>query len=224
MKIHLYGLHPSIWEVVVVDVTLPKNGISMAEQAQDYFRNAQAVRVITGSLCAQEFNKVWSVEIAKVIWDTLKEAHEGTDQAKKEDSSEEGSTDKETAFAIRNYKKFLKKKAFKNSGDDRKKTSQWRCYKCKEVSHFIADCPHKKKKEIEEKRFKDKSKDYKKKYQGQAHVGQEWDSSNEEDNKEGVDAENQPMTLGVGHTTRENLLNSCSGDRPGAVRVACQSI
>uniref|UniRef100_K3ZMI5 CCHC-type domain-containing protein n=1 Tax=Setaria italica TaxID=4555 RepID=K3ZMI5_SETIT len=289
MKMHLYGLQPSIWEVVVVGVTPPKNGIPMAEQAQDYFRNAQAVRVITGSLCAQEFNKVRSIEIAKVIWDTLKEAHEGTDQleyfimleeetmtqmfdrlmllvsdirilgstdwydhkvtknmlraftprnrtlatmirrdpsfktktpnqllgeilhqelverdvakslsmrmnkslalntssstmiescpkalkSKKEDSSEEGSTDEETAFAIRNYKKFLKKKAFKKNGDDRKKTSQRRCYEHKKVGHFIADCPHKKKKEMEEKRFKDKSKDYKKKYQGQAHVGQE---------------------------------------------------
>uniref|UniRef100_K3Y1N6 DUF4219 domain-containing protein n=1 Tax=Setaria italica TaxID=4555 RepID=K3Y1N6_SETIT len=82
MKMHFYGLHPSIWEVVVVSVTSPKNGIPTAEQAQDYFRNAQAIRVITGSLCAQEFNKVRSVEIAKVIWDTLKEVHEGTDQVR----------------------------------------------------------------------------------------------------------------------------------------------
>lgn len=82
MKMHLYGLHPSIWEVVVVGVTPPKNGIPTTEQAQDYFRNAQAVRVITGFLCAQEFNKVRSVECAKVIWDTLKEAHEGTDQVR----------------------------------------------------------------------------------------------------------------------------------------------
>uniref|UniRef100_K3ZBZ5 CCHC-type domain-containing protein n=1 Tax=Setaria italica TaxID=4555 RepID=K3ZBZ5_SETIT len=94
-------------------------------------------------------------------------------KSKKEDSGEEGSTDEETAFAIRNYKIFLKKKAFKKNGDDRKKISQRRCYECKEVGHFIADCPHKKKKEMEEKRFKEKSKDFKKKYQGQAHVGQE---------------------------------------------------
>ena len=53
-----------------------------AEQAQDYFRNAQATRVITGSLCIQEFNKVRIVEIAKKIWDTLKKAHEGTNQVR----------------------------------------------------------------------------------------------------------------------------------------------
>jgi hypothetical protein len=35
MKIHLYGLHPSIWEVVVVGVTPPMNSVPTAEQAQD---------------------------------------------------------------------------------------------------------------------------------------------------------------------------------------------
>jgi hypothetical protein len=52
MKMHLYGLHPSILEVVVVGVTPPTNGVPTAEQAQDYFRNAQAVKVVTSSLCA----------------------------------------------------------------------------------------------------------------------------------------------------------------------------
>jgi hypothetical protein len=77
---HLFGLHPSIWEVVVVGVTPPTNCVPTAEQAQDYFCNAQAVRVITSSLCAQEFNKIRNVEVAKKIWDTLREAHEGTDE------------------------------------------------------------------------------------------------------------------------------------------------
>ena len=79
---HLYGLHPSVWEVVCVGVTPPVNGVPTAEQAQDYFRNAQAVRVMTSSLCIQEFNKVLNVQIAKKIWHTLKEAHEGTDQVR----------------------------------------------------------------------------------------------------------------------------------------------
>ena len=82
MKMHLYGFHPLIWEVVCVGVTPPINDVPTAEQEQDYFRNAQAVRVITGSLCIQEFNKIRNVEIAKKIWDTLKEAHEGTDQVR----------------------------------------------------------------------------------------------------------------------------------------------
>ena len=35
------------------DMTPPINGVPTAEQAQDYFRNAQAVRVITSLLCIQ---------------------------------------------------------------------------------------------------------------------------------------------------------------------------
>ena len=66
MKMHLYGLHPLVWEIVCVGVTPPaKDMPPTAEQAQEFFRNAQAIRVITGSLCIQEFNKVRNVEIAK---------------------------------------------------------------------------------------------------------------------------------------------------------------
>jgi hypothetical protein len=67
MKMHLYRLHPSIWEVVIVGATPPTHGVPTAEQAQDYFSNAQAMRVITSSLCAQEFNKICNVEVAKKI-------------------------------------------------------------------------------------------------------------------------------------------------------------
>jgi hypothetical protein len=44
-----------------------------------------------------------------------------------------------------------------------------------------------KNKEKEEKRYKEKSKDYKKKYRDHAHVGQEWESSHEDSDYEGVD-------------------------------------
>jgi hypothetical protein len=54
----------------------------MAEQAQDYFCNAQAIRVITSSICAQEFNKIRNIKVAKKIWNTLREAHEGTDEVR----------------------------------------------------------------------------------------------------------------------------------------------
>jgi hypothetical protein len=67
---------------VVVGVTPPTNGVPTAEQAQDYFRNAKAVRVITSSLCAQEFNKVRNVEVAKKFWNILREAHEGTNEVR----------------------------------------------------------------------------------------------------------------------------------------------
>jgi hypothetical protein len=79
MQMHLYGLHPSLWKIVVVGVTIPAEGEALTiESEQDLHRNVQATRVTAGSLCAQEFNKVRNIQIAIVIWDTLKEAHEGT--------------------------------------------------------------------------------------------------------------------------------------------------
>jgi hypothetical protein len=83
MQMHLYGLHPSLWKIVVVGVTIPAEGEALTiELEQDLHLNVQATRVITGSLCAQEFNKVRNIQIAKVIWDKLKEAHEGTEHVK----------------------------------------------------------------------------------------------------------------------------------------------
>jgi hypothetical protein len=295
---HLYGLHPSLWKVVVIGVTIPAEGEAFTiEHEQDLHRNVQATRVITGSLCAQELNKVRNIQIAKVIWDTLKEAHEGTkhvrqgkmdlingelelffmkdgetvremydrlmllvsniralgsvdwddwvtkkllrafaprdknlaamirrdpnyykmtpnqllgeilhqelvdqvvekslslkmnkslalnsevvevkpktSKTKKEDTSDEGSIDEETAFAIRKYKKLLKSRASRKGSDERKKKSQQKCYECGEYRHFIAECPKNKNKNKEENKYKEKSKDYKNKYQGRAHVGQQ---------------------------------------------------
>jgi hypothetical protein len=68
---------------VVVGVTIPAEGEALTiEHEQDLHRNMQATWVITGSLCAQEFNKVQNIQIAKVIWDTLKEAQEGTEHVR----------------------------------------------------------------------------------------------------------------------------------------------
>jgi hypothetical protein len=89
MQMHLYGLHPSLWKIVIVGVSIPAEGEALAiEHEQEIHRNVQATRVITRSLCAQDFNKVRNIPIAKVIWDTLKEAHEGTEHVR------QGKTDK----------------------------------------------------------------------------------------------------------------------------------
>ncbi|WP_430283738.1 zinc finger CCHC domain-containing protein, partial [Pseudoalteromonas sp.] len=67
------------------------------------------------------------------------------------------------------------------------------CYNCGKNGHFIAQCPYKKKEEDNEKRKKfdkgyKKDKKYtKKKPYGQAHVGQEWNSSDESSESESDD-------------------------------------
>ena len=81
----------------------------------------------------------------------------------KEDSSDEGSTDEEMTLVMRNFKKFMKKKFYKKDGYDKKKPNHRRCYECKELGHYIADCPKLKNKKKEEKKYKEKSKDFKKK-------------------------------------------------------------
>ena len=123
----------------------------------------------------------------------------------KEDSSDEGSTDEEMTLVMRIFKKFMKKKFHKKDDYDKKKSNHRRCYECKELGHYIADCPRLKNKEKEEKKYKEKSKDFKKRYQGRAHVGEEWKSSHEESDKEGV------ASLAITKTTRR-LFNNISDD------------
>jgi hypothetical protein len=65
MQMHLYGLHSSLWKIVVLCVTIPAEREAITiEHEQDLHRNMQATRLITGSLCAQEFNKVRNIQIA----------------------------------------------------------------------------------------------------------------------------------------------------------------
>jgi formylmethanofuran dehydrogenase subunit E len=69
------------------------------------------------------------------------EVKQKSSKTKNEETSEEGSADEETTFAIRKYKKFLKSRASRKGGDEKKKKSQCKCYECGEYGHFIAECP-----------------------------------------------------------------------------------
>jgi hypothetical protein len=130
-------------------------------------------------------------------------------KSKKEDTSDEGSTDEETAFAIRKYKKFLKSRASRKGGDERKKKSQRKCYECGQYGHFIAECPKDKNKNEEEKKYKEKSNEYKNKYQGRAHVGQQWDSSDEDEKPKKQGMATVPMAQ---ESSSPYLFNNFSDD------------
>ncbi|GJS09896.1 zf-CCHC domain-containing protein, partial [Tanacetum coccineum] len=104
-------------------------------------------------------------------------------KAKKESSDEECSTseseDEEYAMAVRDFKKFFKrrgrfvrqprndKKTFQRSRDDKNGKSDRKCFRCGDPNHLIGECP---------KPPKDKNQ--------RAFVGGSWSDSGEEDDEE----------------------------------------
>ncbi|GJT27283.1 zf-CCHC domain-containing protein [Tanacetum coccineum] len=103
-------------------------------------------------------------------------------KAKKESSDEEcstsGSEDEEYAMAVRDFKKFFKrrgrfvrqprndKKTFQRSRDDKNGKSDRKCFRCGDPNHLIGECP---------KPPKDKNQ--------RAFVGGSWSDSDEEDDE-----------------------------------------
>ncbi|GKE22846.1 zf-CCHC domain-containing protein [Tanacetum coccineum] len=103
-------------------------------------------------------------------------------KAKKESSDEEcsnsGSEDEEYAMAVRDFKKFFKrrgrfvrqpwndKKTFQKSRDDKNGKSDRKCFRCGDPNHLIGECP---------KPPKDKNQ--------RAFVGGSWSDSGEEDDE-----------------------------------------
>ncbi|GJU51312.1 zf-CCHC domain-containing protein [Tanacetum coccineum] len=78
-------------------------------------------------------------------------------KAKKESSDEDGSTfdseDEEYAMALRNFKKFFKRrgrfvrqphderKSSQRNKDDKNEKSKRKCFKCGDPNHLIGECP-----------------------------------------------------------------------------------
>ncbi|GJW82327.1 zf-CCHC domain-containing protein, partial [Tanacetum coccineum] len=107
-------------------------------------------------------------------------------KAKKESSDEEcsnsGSEDEEYAMAVRDFKKFFKrrgrfirqprndKKTFQRSRDDKDDKSDMRCFRYGDPNHLIGECP---------KPPKDKNQ--------RAFVGGSWSDSGEEDDEKAKD-------------------------------------
>ncbi|GJT97493.1 retrovirus-related pol polyprotein from transposon TNT 1-94 [Tanacetum coccineum] len=103
-------------------------------------------------------------------------------KAKKESSDEEcstsGSEDEEYAMAVRDFKKFFKrrgrfvrqprndKKTFQRSRDKKNGKSERKCFRCEDLNHLIGECP---------KPPRDKNK--------RAFVGGSWSDSGEEDDE-----------------------------------------
>jgi hypothetical protein len=123
-----------------------KNLAAMIRRDQNYYKmtpNQLLGEILHQELVNQDVEKSLSLKMNKSLAlnassSEVVEVKPKTSKTKKEDTSDEGSMDEETAFAIRKYKKFLKSRASRKGGDERKK-SQCKCYECGEYGHFIAD-------------------------------------------------------------------------------------
>ncbi|GJS58322.1 retrovirus-related pol polyprotein from transposon TNT 1-94 [Tanacetum coccineum] len=126
--------------------------------------------------------KVTAIEESKDITSLSLDELIGNLKAKKESSDEEcstsGSKDEEYAMAVRDFKKFFKrrgrfvrqprndKKTFQRSRDDKNGKSDRKCFRCGDPNHLIGECP---------KPPKDKNQ--------RAFVGGSWSDSGEEDDE-----------------------------------------
>jgi hypothetical protein len=112
------------------------------------------------------------------------------DEEEKEDEDEKIYDEEEIALFIKKFNKFIsKRRPFK--GDRKEKPRSLRvCYNCGKNEYFFAQCPYERKDEDNDKKKKfDKSykkdkKFIKKKTYEQAHVSQEWNSSDESSESE----------------------------------------
>jgi hypothetical protein len=104
--------------------------------------------------------------------------------SKKESGSD---SDEDMTLFIKTFKRVMKKDGYLNNNKRRGKItrrSNKPCFGCGEVGHFIAGCPNPKNKSKGEEKEHGKGK---KRYTGEAHLGVEWDSSEESSsNDEGV--------------------------------------
>jgi hypothetical protein len=123
----------------------------------------------------------------KVLIESPSEEEE--EEEEEEDSEREYDEDVMALF-IKKFNKFIKKRRVYKGERKEKPKSKRVCYNCSNNGHFIAQCPYEKKGEDNDKRKKfdkgyKKDKKYtKKKHYGQAHVGQEWNSSDESSDSE----------------------------------------
>jgi hypothetical protein len=114
---------------------------------------------------------------------------EEEEEEEEEDSEREYDED-EMALFIKKFNKFIKKRRRYKGDRKEKPRSKMVCYNYDKNGHFIAQCPYERKEEDNDKRKKfnkgyKKDKKYTKKNPyGQAHVDQEWNSSDESSKSE----------------------------------------
>jgi hypothetical protein len=111
------------------------------------------------------------------------------EEDEEDDSDEKEYDEEEMALFIKDFNKFISRRSFKVDRKEKPRSKRV-CYNCGNSGHFIARCPYERKdedndmkKKLDKGYKKDKKFTNKKPY-GQAHVGQEWNSSDESSESE----------------------------------------
>jgi hypothetical protein len=118
---------------------------------------------------------------------------EEEEKEKEEDKDEKEYDEEEMILFIKKFNKYIKKRRPYKGDRKEKRKSNRVCYNYDKNGHFIVQCPYERKEEDNDKKKKfdkgyKKDKKYtKKKPYGQAHVGPEWNSSDESSESESDD-------------------------------------
>jgi hypothetical protein len=133
------------------------------------------------SMIHEQFEKNNGVALKASKKEKCKTIFESTSSRKEESDSDKG-----MALFIKRFKRVMKKDGYFINDNRRskiKRKSNKPFFWSGEVGHLIADCPNPKNMNKSEKKEYSKGK---KKYSGEVHLGQEWDSSEESSDEEGV--------------------------------------
>jgi hypothetical protein len=117
---------------------------------------------------------------------------ECSSEEEEEDSSECDAED--MALFMKKFKKYMKKRKLSKGYKKFKSTTKITCYNCGKHGHFIVNCPFECRDDDDDKKknkpykknkgYKRTSKPYKKKFCGEAYIGQEWESNDESSNSD----------------------------------------
>ncbi|GJQ98380.1 retrovirus-related pol polyprotein from transposon TNT 1-94 [Tanacetum coccineum] len=136
----LRALHPK-WRAKVKDIEESKDLTSLS------------LDELIGNLIVHEMIIKKDSEIVKAKGERKSIALKAKKESSDEECSTSGSEDEEYAMAVRDFKKFFKrrgrfvrqprndKKTFQRSRDDKNRKSDRKCFRCGDPNHLIGECP-----------------------------------------------------------------------------------
>ncbi|GKE83718.1 zf-CCHC domain-containing protein, partial [Tanacetum coccineum] len=136
----LWALHPK-WRAKVTVIEESKDLSSLA--LDELISNLKVYEVVM-----KKDSEIYKGKKERVKSIALKAKKESTD----DETSTSGNDDEEYAMAVRNFKKFFRrkgkfigqpreeKKSFRQR-DEKKGKSDWKCFSCGDPNHIIGDCP-----------------------------------------------------------------------------------